>query len=536
MTAMPSEGASIPPPVEDFLMNFLMKHNMTQTLECFQTEWHKLGNGRESAAEIESVPDVYTRSEHLERALEDCESMCAKYQQKASAAEAQFEKLRKERNHHRTAHRRILQEKKTMGQELKRLSRQVDDLRKELEELTEKHNAALREKMLAKLQRDKASQRATQLEQTARAVSASQLAPTRTTAIATTAAVANTTAQRPLPSLAKATKRLQSPVLSQSQRMPATLPRPEQLLPPPNLRPMTPGRAKALTVVNTVKASTCAVGAIALHPQGDLLAAVDDAGIMSIWQLPGGQLEQQVAAHPSWLADVRFHPDGTLLLTAGSHPKVDLWSSAGLCVVTSFLEHAHCVWSCDFHHTGDFIASGSMDNTVKVWDITTGKCLHTIRSHTDSVNVVRFQPHSNHILSGGADKIVRVTDGRTGLAVGSMEAHTNAVSDIAFTYAGDVAVSCDLDGTVCAWSMRDRTLLHTAKLGPHPANCIAVDTSGQVVAVGSGDGAIKVLALDTFDLITELQAHDDAVQALVFDHAGGFLVSCGSDGTIRLWS
>ena len=63
--------------------------------------------------------------------------------------------------------------------------------------------------------------------------------------------------------------------------MKATLPRPQQLMPPQNLRPMTPARAKALTVVNTVRASTCSVGAIALHPRGDEIAAVDDAGILS---------------------------------------------------------------------------------------------------------------------------------------------------------------------------------------------------------------------------------------------------------------
>lgn len=34
----------------------------------------------------------------------------------------------------------------------------------------------------------------------------------------------------------------------------------------------------------------------------------------------------------------------------------------------------------------------------------------------------------------------------------------------------------------------------------------------------------------------ELSGHEDAVQAVLFDPAGQYLVSCGSDNTFRLWS
>ena len=84
--------------------------------------------------------------------------------------------------------------------------------------------------------------------------------------------------------------------------------------------------------------------------------------------------------------------------------------------------------------------------------------------------------------------------------------------------------------------MRDKTLIASSSFGPHPANAVAVDASGAVVAVGSGDGTIRVLQVPTLEPIAELKAHDDAVLAVAFDASGGFFVSCGSDGTIRLWS
>lgn len=36
--------------------------------------------------------------------------------------------------------------------------------------------------------------------------------------------------------------------------------------------------------------------------------------------------------------------------------------------------------------------------------------------------------------------------------------------------------------------------------------------------------------------VNELRGHDDAVQAVVFDPEGQFLVSGGSDSTFRIWA
>eukprot|EP01147_Barroeca_monosierra_P006485 gene6485-9359_t len=478
-------------PVEDFIMNFLMKHNMTKTMDAFQIEWHIL-NGQE---EKDSVPSVYVELEQLRNELRHCKEVCTQYQSISSSSDEQLEKLRKERDYHRTGHRRMLQEKKSISQEMKRLYRKVDENQRTINELKEKHNTAIREKMLVKLKYNKATslaektlQQATQLS----AVNNDTLQPSNFQA-----------EQKSL----RATKRFPSPKLVSTSKMASTLPRPEQLLPPPAARPLSPQRASALTIVNTIKASSCAVSALSLHPDGELVASVDDAGVLSLWQLPGGQLEQQVAAHSSWLSDVRFHPDGSLLLTSGSHPKIDLWSTAGfvcmLCIVSSFSEHAHCVWSCDFHHSGDFAASASMDNCIKIWDLRTGLCIHTARHHTDSVNVVRFQPHSNYIVSGSSDRKLIVTDARTGLKSSTMTGHENAISDVAFTYAGDIVVSCDLQGVVIAWTMRDSKQTHIQDVGPHPANCVAIDPAGSVVAVGTGAGSIKLLSLPSLDLVAE---------------------------------
>lgn len=40
--------------------------------------------------------------------------------------------------------------------------------------------------------------------------------------------------------------------------------------------------------------------------------------------------------------------------------------------------------------------------------------------------------------------------------------------------------------------------------GPHPANCVALDSSGSVVALGANDGLIRVFDVETGKLICEV--------------------------------
>lgn len=66
------------------------------------------------------------------------------------------------------------------------------------------------------------------------------------------------------------------------------------------------------------------------------------------------------------------------------------------------------------------------------------------------------------------------------------------------------------------------------------------------MAVASDDGSIRCFNTRTGELICELQGHEDAVQAALFDaqpaagaagpDSSEILISCGSDATFKIWS
>lgn len=95
--------------------------------------------------------------------------------------------------------------------------------------------------------------------------------------------------------------------------------------------------------------------------------------------------------------------------------------------------------------------------------------------------------------------------------------------------------SCDADGCVKLWEPRTGTERYSVDVGPHPANKLAFDRAGEIIAVASDDGRVKLINAITGEQGPELEGHDDAVQVVAFDYPNRKLVSGGSDKTFRMW-
>lgn len=95
--------------------------------------------------------------------------------------------------------------------------------------------------------------------------------------------------------------------------------------------------------------------------------------------------------------------------------------------------------------------------------------------------------------------------------------------------------SCDSYGIVQLWDIRNIEPKVTINLGPHPANRLSFDPSGQYLAVGSNDSCVYIIEIASSQ-VQRLLSHTDAVQSVLFDYEGEMLISAGSDDTVRIWS
>ncbi|XP_071943272.1 sperm-associated antigen 16 protein-like [Antedon mediterranea] len=558
LAAVKSQGITGPPVtrrpevVDDFIRNFLVTMGMNRTLDCFQTEWYELQQrGLLKAEDIQTVPDVYTQNRNLDDRVNLLCRDVDKFKNAANKAKESFVKLKKERDFHRMHHKRVVQEKNKLISDIKKLKKHYSSYEPTLRQLKEKYEAAMKEKMLSKLERDRAVGEVVGLQSTLRnfqgdesdmalhestmkeqrrLMFASGVGPTQSKVKEANDMFRNSAAM---------TKSMDV-VNQELPRYPNDSEFPLDTRTNPalsNVKGPSPHltRSGGFRLTHTIQAHSLAVSGIALHSRKKILATVSDDHSWKMWSIPSGDIVMTGEGHKDWIADCDFHPNGHQLATASGDVTVKIWDFSKAECVQTFTQHQHAVWGVSWHTCGDFLASCSMDGTSKIWDLNSLRCRNTLRGHADSVNSIEFLPYSNTLVTSSADKTLSLWDARTGLCGQTFYGHVHSVNHVTFNLRGDTLASCDSYGWIKLWDVRTCSPMASIDVGPHPANKVAFDPSGTVLAIASSEGAVKMFEIASGQ-VSNLTGHEDAVQAVMFDRNGEFLVSGGSDSTIRIWS
>ncbi|XP_033864710.3 sperm-associated antigen 16 protein-like [Acipenser ruthenus] len=541
-----------PEAVDDFLRNFLIKMGMSKTLDCFQTEWYEMTyRGLLNAEQVGFVPDVYSHNQHLENEIKSLKKEQGTYKRAALKAGDVLVKLRKERDFHRMQHKRVVQEKNRLISDIKRLKKHYASYEPALRQLQDKYKTALKHKMLTSLERDRAAGQITGLQATLRNIQPEQQMTPLSTAIQRPCREASgaqggcrqkqeSREKMLLTDLVAPYDPAKDPTKQTVNKYPDDSEFPLDTRVNPNLAQVK-GQASHVTrssgyrLTNTLKVHELAVSSLAAHPRKQIVVTTSDDCHWKMWSVPNGDIIMAGEGHSDWLSSCCFHPEGNKLATTSGDTTVKIWDfSKGECVLT-FEGHTHAVWGCSWHSCGDFLASCSMDNTSKIWDLNSKRCRYTLRGHADSVNSVEFLPFSNTLLTSSADKTLSLWDARTGLCAQTFYGHLHSCNHATFNLTGDTVVSCDSYGVVKLWDVRKVAAMLTVDTGPHPSNCATFDLSGRLVAIASNDGAVKLLDLASGQ-VSSLLGHEDAVQSVIYDCKGEFLLSGSSDGTVQIWS
>uniref|UniRef100_A0A671K5M7 Uncharacterized protein n=1 Tax=Sinocyclocheilus anshuiensis TaxID=1608454 RepID=A0A671K5M7_9TELE len=505
----------IPEVVDDFLRNYLVKMGMKRTLDCFQIEWFEMGHkGLMKTDVMKLVPDVYTHNQLLDNELKNVQRERDSYKQAAFEAGETIVKLQRERDFHRMQHKRVVQEKNRLIEDIKKLKKHYASYDPALRQLNEKYRTAVRQKMLVTLKSPNTPHQREKI----------QKSPEKGAHLSCDNIASNYVIKDP-------NKNTRHP---KDSEFPAST----------RVNPYLP-QIKALSSLNTksanfslfrsLKAHTMAVSFLTLHPRKMIVASSSDDQLWRLWGIPEGEMIMTGKGHTDWLSSCSFHPSGGYLGTTSGDTTVKIWDFAqGRCVL-SLEGHIHTTWACSFHSCGDFVASCSMDNTAKVWDLNSERCRWTLRGHVDSVNSISFLPFSNILLTCSADKTLSLWDARAGLCAQTFYGHKHSCNYTTFNATGDTVASCDSFGVVKLWDVRNVSAMVTIDTGPHPSNQVAFNPNGRILVVASNDGTVKLVEVLSLHMSSVI-AHEDAVQSVIFDHKGEYLLSAGSDGAIHIWS
>ncbi|KDD72996.1 hypothetical protein H632_c2650p0, partial [Helicosporidium sp. ATCC 50920] len=114
--------------------------------------------------------------------------------------------------------------------------------------------------------------------------------------------------------------------------------------------------------------------------------------------------------------------------------------------------------------------------------------------------------------------------------------HASAVLSVAFSRRSDLLASADEKGTLKVWAVGKGECLRAFD-GAHSQGVTSVCFSAddQHVLSASFDGLVRIHGMKSGRLLREFRGHTSFVnQATYLDHDARIL-SCGADGTVRLW-
>jgi WD40 repeat protein len=282
------------------------------------------------------------------------------------------------------------------------------------------------------------------------------------------------------------------------------------------------------------------LNAVAFSPDGKLLAAVDRAGYVGLWN-PA----TQQAVGPPFLASssgvywVAFSPDGKLLATADIDGTVRLWNpatrravGAPLPVVTN-----GSVYGVAFSPDGTLLATADTAGYVRLWDPATQQAVGApvLTAATGGLNGVTFSPDGKLLATAGGDGNVRLWNLATRRTPGApLPPVTDGVNGVAFSPGGKLLAAAGGDGTVRLWDPASRQpvgVLPAEAGSGSRVNGVAFSSDGKLLASANGDTTIGL-----WNPVTgQASGGFSGRNAVAFSPDGKLLAAADTDGTVRLW-
>jgi WD40 repeat protein len=259
-----------------------------------------------------------------------------------------------------------------------------------------------------------------------------------------------------------------------------------------------------LTLGNWFSKDSGCVYSVAMSPQEQMLASLDNSGTVKLWNLKTGQEIRRLQGDTSWINAIAISPTGQTLVTA-SGDSIQLWNLRTGRQFRILSGHKSWVRTVTFSPDGQTLASGSDDATIKLWHLKSGQELCTLRGHLRSIYSVAFSPIYQLFPDTDVSQVGRSS--------------------------GDYPPQAALEQVTYSAGERKASAAPSTK----PFAKTQELQVRQILGSTSDDQTIKLWDTSTGQELCTLSGHASWVHAIAFSPDGQTLVSAGGDSMIYIW-
>jgi WD40 repeat protein len=291
----------------------------------------------------------------------------------------------------------------------------------------------------------------------------------------------------------------------------------------------------------TDPSTTGGIFAIALSPDGKMLATGHFNGNVYLWDVTTGKLvatlQRSTGLSPGGATDVgtlAFSPDGKTLAAGIGSGLIVLWDTATQQKVATLSDGYGLggVTSVAFSPDGRTLATGDNDGHAVLWDVASGHRVATLNPAIGVVASVAYSPDGRTLATGG-DAGTVLWDVATGHETGTVTSVSGnpAVLWVAFSPDSQLLATGGF-GNTTLWQVAAKRPVITLNGADDSA---AFSPDGRTLATG-GAGAANLWAVATGRQITTLSGLEQNASVVVaFSKTRAILAAGGGNGVI-VWS
>ena len=279
------------------------------------------------------------------------------------------------------------------------------------------------------------------------------------------------------------------------------------------------------------------VSAVAISPDGKLMATVSKNKYLRIWDFKTGKIIKSSKAHDDAIRFVVFSPDTLHIVTASVDGTAKIWEKTLQKNPVILKGHKGKVYSAVFSPDGKKIVTSSSDCSVRLWDAHTGKLLATGLGHGDRVCEATFSPDGRNVVSASYDKTIRVWEIQSNKldSLLTLRGHRRTVCSAKFSPDGKMIASVSWDNKVKLWDAQTGHFVRDWDAHHRGIRYVHYSPDGSRLMTVSWEETAKIWDVETGRLVHELVGHKKNVTYASFTPNGTQIVTSSEDGTIKTW-